>query len=193
MSECAAATGRGMMVAVVGPSGAGKDTLLKAAQRHFAGREDIVFVRRIVTRPPDEDGKDHEAVSRESFDRMAAEGAFSVWWGAHELKYGVPRPACDEMAKGRIAVVNGSRAALRVFNRVFSRLRVISITASPEVLAERLAARGRESRQDILKRLARAPADFEPGLDVVAIDNSGKLEDAAAAFIAALEKAIAER
>lgn len=185
--DCAVASGHGMLVVVVGPSGVGKDTLLDAAARHFSDDPRMVFVRRTITRDATSGGEDHEAVSVDVFDRMAAEGAFSIWWGAHGLKYGVPRSACDDMADGRIAVVNGSRSALNVFARVFSRLKVISITARPDVLAERLAARGRESREDILSRLQRAPAGFPPGLDVVTIDNSDALEDAERAFIDALE------
>lgn len=188
--ECDVASGGGMMIAVVGPSGVGKDTLMSAAAQHFADNEGVFFVRRTITRAPDSGGEDHDAVSCETFDQMVADNEFSVWWGAHGLKYGVPRSACDEMAKGRIAVVNGSRSALGVFSHVFTRLKVISITARPEVLAERLAARGRESREDILNRLARAPADLPPGLDVVTIDNSDDLETARKAFIAALNDVV---
>ena len=189
--DCDVASSGGMMIAVVGPSGVGKDTLMSAAAQHFAQHERVFFVRRTITRAAGSGGEDHDGVSRETFDQMVTDDAFSVWWGAHGLKYGVPRSACDEMAKGRIAVVNGSRSALGVFSRVFTRLKVISITARPEVLAERLAARGRESRDDILNRLARAPTDLPPGLDVVTIDNSDDLETARKAFIAALEEAVA--
>lgn len=186
--EACSVGGKGLLVVVVGPSGAGKDTLMRAAAEHFEGRPDVHFVQRAITRPAEAGGEDHEAVSREEFDRRAGQGDFSVWWGAHGLKYGVPRSTCDDLAKGHIAIVNGSRSALGVFNRVFTRLKVISITATPEVLAERLAARGRESREDILKRLARAPATIDGDLDVVTVDNSGELEAAIADFINVLEE-----
>lgn len=190
--DCASGSG-GVLVVVVGPSGAGKDTLMDAARRHFAGREDVHFVRRVITRPAEAGGEDHEPVSLADFDRLAAAGGFAVWWGAHGLKYGVPRTTCERLAEGRVAVVNGSRSALGAFRRVFPHLKVISVTARPEVLAERLAARGRESREDILNRLARAPADIDAGLDVATVDNSGRLEDAVKAFVAVLEEAVAER
>lgn len=41
---------RGIMVVVVGPSGAGKDTLMNLAARHFSGRADVHFTRRVITR-----------------------------------------------------------------------------------------------------------------------------------------------
>lgn len=190
--ECAVGSGKGLLIVVVGPSGAGKDTLMDAARAHFAGRDDVHFVRRTITRPAEAGGEDHEAVSREAFDRLVAEDRFAVWWGAHGLKYGVPRTTCEELAKGHVAIVNGSRSALRAFDRVFTRVRVISVTARPEVLAERLAARGRESREDILKRLARTPAELDDHLDVVTVDNSGALNDAVQAFVGVLDAAVAE-
>lgn len=185
--------GGGLLVVVVGPSGAGKDTLMDAARHHFAGREDIHFVRRFITRPAEAGGEAHEAVSLAEFERLADAGGFAVWWEAHGLKYGIPAGIRAELDGGRLAIVNGSRSALAAFAQVFPRLRVISVTARPEVLAERLAARGRESREDVLKRLARAPAEIGGGLDVATIDNSARLEDAVHAFLGVLEKAAAER
>ena len=43
-------------------------------------------------------------------------------------------------------------------------------------------------REDILKRLARAPATIDGDLDVVTVDNSGELEAAIADFINVLEE-----
>jgi ribose 1,5-bisphosphokinase len=63
---------------------------------------------------------------------------------------------------------------------------VLSLTATPEVLAQRLQGRGRESAADIARRLARADNALPAGLDrVVTIDNSGALEDTVAAVLAA--------
>ncbi len=177
----------GTLAVVVGPSGAGKDTLMNLAARHFAGRPDVHFVRRVITRDGDAGNEDHRSVSEADFDGMEQAGAFAVSWEAHGLKYGIPAEVTDELARGNLVIANGSRSALHRFQAAFPRLKVINITASREVLAERLMARGRESREDVLKRLERSALTVQGSYDVVDIDNSGTLEEAERAIISVLE------
>ncbi|MBY2920183.1 phosphonate metabolism protein/1,5-bisphosphokinase (PRPP-forming) PhnN [Rhizobium leguminosarum] len=169
---------RGIMVVVVGPSGAGKDTLMNLAARRFKGRDDVHFVRRVITRHRDAGGEDHLSVSLEGFAAMEQSGSFAVWWEAHGLKYGIPAEVSVALSRGHIVVANGSRSALHRFQAAFPHLKVINITARPEVLAGRLEARGRETHEDIMARLARGPLTVRGEYDVVELDNSGSLEEA---------------
>jgi ribose 1,5-bisphosphokinase len=73
-------------VVVVGPSGAGKDTLIAIARDHCRDHANIVFPRRVVTRARTA-AEDHDSVSDDIFDARARSGAFAVWWEAHGLKY----------------------------------------------------------------------------------------------------------
>ncbi|MBB3290830.1 MULTISPECIES: phosphonate metabolism protein/1,5-bisphosphokinase (PRPP-forming) PhnN [Rhizobium] len=177
----------GTLAVVVGPSGAGKDTLMNLAARHFAGRPDVHFVRRVITRDGDAGNEDHRSVSEVDFDAMEQAGAFAVSWEAHGLKYGIPAEVAEELARDNLVIANGSRSALHRFQAAFPRLKVINITATREVLAERLMARGRESREDVLKRLERSALTVQGSYDVVDIDNSGTLEEAERAIISVLE------
>ncbi len=180
----------GIMAVVVGPSGAGKDTLMNLAAQHFAGRSDVHFVRRVITRDGDAGNEDHRSVSEADFEAMKKAGSFAVSWEAHGLKYGIPADAADELARGNLVIANGSRSALHHFQTAFPRLKVINITARREVLAERLMARGRESREDVLKRLDRSALTVQGSYDVTDIDNSGTLEKAEQAIISALKTLI---
>ncbi|KQV31963.1 ribose-phosphate pyrophosphokinase [Rhizobium sp. Root1203] len=170
-------TERGLMVVVVGPSGAGKDTLMALAARHFQGRPDVHFVRRVITRHGDAGGEHHLAVSPQGFASMEQAGSFSVWWEAHGLKYGIPSEVSVSLAAGNLVIANGSRSALHRFQAVFPRLKVVNVTARAEVLATRLEARGRETHEDIMARLARGPLTVRGDYDVVDLDNSDSLEE----------------
>lgn len=170
-----------MIIAVVGPSGAGKDTLIAAALKH---RPDIHLIRRVISRPTEAGGEDFEGVTADEFDRRKAAGEFALDWQAHGLRYGLPQA---QFAAHPSVLFNGSRAALPEASRRFPGLRVIVITAPPEVLAMRLAARGRESAAEVSARLNRAPFDLPPGLSATVIVNDGTAEAGAARLLAALQ------
>jgi ribose 1,5-bisphosphokinase len=168
-------TARGTVIAVVGPSGVGKDSLIDFARQHFSDRPDIRFVRRTITRPQNSIGEDHHAVTEDAFDALVRSGAFAVHWKAHGLGYGIPADIYKDLAAGHIVIANGSRSALDAFRAAFPRLLVINVTARPDVLAKRLATRGRETAADIEARLARATDPLPEDVKVVTVDNSGHL------------------
>ena len=183
---------RGTMIVVVGPSGAGKDTLIDYARDRLSHNSDISFVRRVITRPATAGGEDHLAVTEAEFELMRQQQAFAVSWGAHGLFYGIPTDTLGQIARGSTLVANGSRAALGEFRQAYARLAVIAISARQEIIAERLAARGRESLADIQARLARSADGWQAGPDCISIDNSGTVEEAGQALCDAVE-ALARR
>ncbi|MBF9047507.1 phosphonate metabolism protein/1,5-bisphosphokinase (PRPP-forming) PhnN [Rhodobacterales bacterium LSUCC0031] len=174
---------KGRFIAVVGPSGVGKDSVMAGM---IAARPGLVRIRRVITRAADAGGEDYEAVSDALFAARAAGGDFALHWQAHGLSYGIPRTAQAALAHGQDALVNLSRGMVGRAAVVFEHVTVLHITATPAVLAERLALRGREGRAEIARRLARPAPGFPPDLPLVEIDNSGDLSLAVAAALAAL-------
>lgn len=174
----------GRLHAVVGPSGAGKDTLIDAAR---ARRRDLVVARRVITRPEEAGGEDYQSVSEAAFDRQVQEGKFALHWQAHGLKYGVPIAIEQALAEGHDVIFNSSRSILPEVYERYPNMGVILVTASPQVLAARLVQRGRETQAQIEARLARASYDVAPGLPVRRVENDGALDDAVEAFLAALQ------
>lgn len=181
------ATRGGILYLVVGPSGVGKDTLLERAQPQLSATH--YFARRVVTRPADAGGEDHEAVGEAEFAAMAAAGAFALHWSAHGLHYGIRESDARLLTEGTHVVANVSRAVVQPARLRFPRLRVVHVTASPATLRERLRQRGRETPEEIESRLLRAAADAPTGAEVLTVRNDGEIEDALARFIEALTAA----
>lgn len=175
----------GRLAAVVGPSGVGKDSVMEAVA---ASDPSYVLARRVITRPSEAGGEEFEGVSADIFEARRSAGEFVLSWSAHGLWYGVPRGIEAELEGGRTVLVNLSRAVLLEAQATFPDLQVISLTAPPEVLAARLAGRGREAAEDQQRRLLRGSLPLPDGLrHVHVIDNSGALDDTVAAVRAALQ------
>jgi ribose 1,5-bisphosphokinase len=177
-----------MLVLVVGPSGAGKDTLINAAKAALADDPSFVFPRRVVTRQAVAALEDHDSVSEEAFARAEAAGAYALSWGAHGLRYGLPASLRDDLEAGKIVVFNASRAMVATAMEKFPGTRVILVEATPEVRARRLSGRGRETETEVAARLAREVPAALP--DAIRVDNSGALEDGIGRFASALRRLV---
>ena len=169
-----AAIGPGRLVLVVGPSGAGKDTLLGLARAACLNEERIVFPRRVVTREASS-FEDNEQMSLDAFRLAHSQGEFAIHWEAHGHCYALPRAIDDELRAGRTVVANVSRTVLEAMRRAYVDVVVVSITAPPEILAERLAARARSSDGRLADRLRRAVDDAAAAQDVTIV-NVGSVE-----------------
>lgn len=168
------AIGPGRLVLVVGPSGAGKDTLLRLAQAACVEDQDIVFPRRVVTRESSA-AEDNIAMSFEEFRRALEHGDFAVHWEAHGHSYALLLEINDDIRAGRAVVVNVSRTVIAALRKTYANVVVVAITAPPEVLAQRLAARARVSDGNIADRLARSVDDATAQADVTIL-NAGSAD-----------------
>ena len=181
----------GALVLVVGPSGAGKDTLIGAAKAALGDDQRFSFPRRVVTRQAMVELEDHDSVDAVEFERQKLRGAYALDWEAHGLCYGVPAAIDAAIVAGRVVVVNTSRKVIERAVEKYPACHVLVVTADPDVRARRLAGRGRESAEDVAARLAREGAPVPAGVEAVTVDNSGSLDDGVARFVGAL-KAIAD-
>jgi phosphonate metabolism protein PhnN/1,5-bisphosphokinase (PRPP-forming) len=172
-----------MLVLVVGPSGAGKDTLLDAAHQALADDPRFRFVRRVITRLAQAGGEAHESVTDADF----ATRDFALSWQAHGLHYGIPADIVADLQAGRVVVANTSRGVITQAAARFP-VRVIEITAPLQILAARLSARGRESVADVTARLARNVA-IPDGIHAETVLNDTTTQIGTARFLAALNRA----
>lgn len=176
----------GKLVLVVGPSGAGKDSLLRHAADRLADARHIVFPRRVITRPNGDATEEHDSLTAEEFREAEARGGFALSWEAHGLHYGIPASILQDLAARRTVAVNVSRAVIAETAERFPNLAVLHVTAPVSVIAARLSQRGREDPEDIARRIAREPPHFETRVETVTILNDTTLERAGAAFTTAL-------
>ncbi len=180
----------GLFVAIVGPSGAGKDSLIRATSARLAADPGFVALKRVVTRAADA-SEDHFTLDVTAFEAAEREMAFALTWRAHGLAYGVPVEVEQILAAGKTVLCNLSRGAVEAARRRFPRVLAVLVTARPETLAARLQARGREAAEDRHERLARAAAaPFVFEADAV-IDNDGALDDAVERLVALIRKGAA--
>lgn len=178
----------GALIYVMGPSGAGKDSVLGRARALLPAEAPVAFAHRYITRPHDSGGENHVAVSRAEFAVRRAHGLFAYHWHAHGNDYGVGREIHDWRAAGMTVVVSGSRDHFQRTGGLDSLARPVLITASPERLQQRLASRGRESALETAERLDRADAYAIDDPQLVTIVNDGALDDAAQAFVTLLSR-----
>ncbi|MFC5396431.1 phosphonate metabolism protein/1,5-bisphosphokinase (PRPP-forming) PhnN [Bosea vestrisii] len=180
---------QGTFFLVVGPSGAGKDSLIDGARALLEPTGRYVFARRVVTRPAGSPGEDHEAATDEAFDAREAKGDFLITWGAHGLRYGLPAELKRQVEAGRNVIANGSRATIAALAARLPRFVVVEVTAPPEVLAARIAGRGRESGEAIEKRLSRTVEPRPEGIRATTVCNDQSVEIGIERFVAAVEAA----
>ncbi len=176
---------RAPVIAVVGPSGVGKDSVIHALAAHDDG---FRLVQRVITRDAMAGGERFEAASEADFLQRDADGDFVLSWQAHDLHYGIPQTIEDLRVGARALLVNLSRSVLLDAQARLAPFVVVSLTADPGLLARRLANRGREDATDQARRLTRASAALPDGLNtVITVDNSGPLDATVTAILARLQ------
>ena len=163
---------QGRMIAIVGPSGVGKDTVMAALQK---ARPHLSLVKRHITRPSGLIGEDHYPLSSEEFSKAVVQQKFVLSWTAHGLFYGVSYEAVQKLYRGQDMLINLSRNMLEAADDVFDHFIVINLTAPKEVLLSRLEKRGREQIIDIKERLQRQIAPLPKSLQAYDVSNDRDL------------------
>lgn len=176
----------GALIYVMGPSGAGKDSVLARARALLPGEAPIVFAHRYITRPADSGGENHIALSPEEFAIRRRRGLFAYHWRAHGNDYGIGREIHEWRQAGMAVVVSGSREHFHGYFQKTGGLDAqalpVLITASTQRLQARLAGRGRENEAQAAARLDRAEAYAIDDPRLVTIVNDGVLDEAAQRF-----------
>jgi len=175
------------LIYVMGPSGAGKDSLLDWLKSRLPPESPIYFAKRTIDRPLQALGEQHESVDSATFERLQQEQSFAMHWLANGRQYGVRHSELEPLKQQQWLLVNGSRAYLPEALRQFDGMTVLHISASADILRARLLTRQRETPQAVEARVQRAVAfSVPPTCHCVSVLNDTSLDEAGAVLMKAL-------
>jgi ribose 1,5-bisphosphokinase len=167
------------LIYVVGPSGAGKDSVMQWIKRHVnAHHPDTVHcARRTITRASTDATEAHEYLDVHNFLSLKSQGEFAMHWQANGLHYGIRHRELTVLEAAGWVFANGSRSHLEHAIERFPELTLLHVTADQETLRQRLKSRARESDEKIEARLRRnVDLGSVQHKNLVEVDNSGSLE-----------------
>ena len=156
MSPVTPPAGRGILVVVSSPSGAGKTTLTRRLIAEFGWLEFSISYTTRPIRTGEQDGRDYHFVTPETFEQMAVRGDFAEHAIVHRNRYGTARAPIDAaLAAGRdvIFVVDwqGGKALARQWPE--DCLKIFILPPDLETLERRLRARATDSPEVIERRV----------------------------------------
>ncbi|BBT72977.1 MULTISPECIES: ribose 1,5-bisphosphokinase [Enterobacteriaceae] len=163
---------KGKLIWLIGPSGSGKDSLLEVLRQQ--AHPQLLVAHRYITRPANAGCENHIALSEAEFFTRAGHNLLALSWHANGLYYGVGVEIDLWLHAGFDVIVNGSRAHLaQAKARYADALLPVCLQVSPDILRQRLQARGRENGAEIAARLERAARYAPPNCPT--LNNDGSL------------------
>lgn len=180
-----------IVLVVSGPSGVGKDAVLKALRE---ARPDLYFVVTATSRgmrPGEVEGVDYLFITKEKFEQWLSRGELlehAVVYGEYK---GIPRPQVEEaLQRGSDVVLRIDVQGARTVRKLLPEAVHIFLVAESEAeLVERLVSRKTEPLDKLLVRVqtARSECKHIDEFDYVVVNREGKLEQTVAAIASVID------
>lgn len=171
-----------LLIVISGPSGAGKDSVLRRMKERQLPFHFVVTVTSRPRRPGEVDGVDYHFVSPEDFERMIQAGELLEHALVYEEHKGIPREQVrTALASGKDAVLRLDVQGAATIRSLFPEALLIFLTpASHDELLRRLRRRETESPESLKLRLATVRQEYErlDLFDYVVINTDGQLDRA---------------
>ena len=154
---------KGLLLVISGFSGAGKGTVMK---RLLELHDEYSLSISATTRKPREgeaDGREYFFMDKSEFENLIDYGGFIEWTQYVENYYGTPKKYVEEkLADGKDVILEIEvMGALNVKKQFPDALLIFISAPSISELKSRLAGRGTESEETIIKRLRKATEEAE--------------------------------
>ncbi len=166
---------KGLLYVLVGPSGVGKNTLMKAAMAHFPGLKQLPTATTRQQRAGEQEGREHFFVTRPQFEHMIERGELLEWQIVHGEQYGIPRRAIEEGLNSQNDLIADIEVlGASILRREYPGSAVLVFVTPPDkpALEQRIRARGGVDEEEIARRLHRANFEmlFAPQCDYLIIN-----------------------
>ena len=176
--------GRGLLVIISAPSGAGKDTVIDRLPQVVSDAVVYVTATSRKPRPGEQHGKHYYFYEPEKFREEIEAGNFLEWSMVHGDFKGVRRDAlADTLAQHRVVIVKPEPQGMRKIKALLPEaLTIFIMPPSVEALQRRLEHRGTETPEQRAIRLRNAEIEMAaaPEYDYVVRNEDGKLDETVA-------------
>jgi len=170
-----------LLIILSGPSGVGKDALLKRMEEQKYPFHCVVTVTSRPRRERERDGVDYHFISQQEFQQMIDDGELLEWANVYGNYYGVPRREISQaLSKGKDVIVKVDVQGAKTIKQILPQAVFIFLRPpSMEELERRLKQRHSESARDLALRLRKAEEEMEslPLFDHVFTSHQGKLDE----------------
>ena len=170
-----------LLIVLSGPSGVGKDALLKRMKEQKYPFHYVVTVTSRPRREGERAGVDYHFISQREFQQMIDNGEFLEWANVYGNYYGVPRKEISQaLTKGKDVIVKVDVQGAATIKRILPQAVFIFLRPpSMEELERRLRQRHSESAKDLALRLQKAEEEMEslPLFDHVLTSYQGRLDE----------------
>jgi guanylate kinase len=182
---------RGLLIVISGPSGVGKDTLIKRLLELDSNLRYSVSCTTRAPRPGEADGVDYSFVSRERFEQLIDEGAFLEHATYNGNLYGtlIERVEREREAGHDIVLKIEVQGAEQVRARVPDGVFIFLAPPSVDELVRRQVKRNTETSHDMEARreIATREMEYASRYDHVVVND--ELERAVAEILAIIKRA----
>lgn len=150
----------GIFFVLVGPSGAGKNTLMRRVMDHLSGLNQVATMTTRGKRENEQEGVQHRFVSRERFQQAIDRNELIEYQRVHQRDlYGTPRDVVDAAISSGTDLIADIEflGAEKLYDAYTQSTVLIFVTPSNlRILADRIMQRGDISPRELAGRLNRA-------------------------------------
>jgi guanylate kinase len=173
---------QGLLFVLSAPSGAGKDTVIKALKEQGMDFHVVASVTTRAPRPGESQGNPYFFVSQQEFEQMVAHDELLEFANVHGNWYGQPlQQIRDNLRAGRDVLLKiDVQGAATVRKKLPGAIFIFLVPGSVEELVERLTSRQTETADDLARRLSDAQKELaeRDHYDYVVENRQGHLEAA---------------